>query len=95
MATSQDELELHVRELETRLRDRLSAEDFRLVHQLQLAEELAAVAACQAWQQRFIEALVQHFPDIELALRGVVAHLTVTEVDCDTLQGLPCGRHGR
>ena len=95
MASTPNELDLHARDLEERLRQRLSAEDFRLVHQLQITRELAAVAACQAWQQRFLERLVQHFPEIEIAIRGVMAHLTATEPECDTLRGLPSGRHGR
>ena len=90
----QEEFELEVERLEACLREQLSADDFRLVRQLQRAEELAAVAACQAWEQRFLEALVQHFPDIELALRGVATHITATGADCDTLRGLPSGRHG-
>ena len=90
----QEEFELQVEKLEACLRERLPADDFRLVRQLRDAEELAAVAACHAWEQRFLEALVQHFPDIELALRGVAAHITATGADCDTLRGLPSGRQG-
>jgi hypothetical protein len=90
----QDALEQRVTDLEAQLRARLSAADFQLVRQLRQAEELAAVAACTAWEARLCEALVLHFPEQALAIRGVIAHITATDADCDTLQGLPAGRHG-
>src|SRR3954447_20204441 len=90
----QDALEQRVTALEAQLRARLSPEDFQLVRQLRQAEELAAVAACTAWEARLCEALVRHFPEQALALRGVIAHITATNADCDTLRGLPAGRHG-
>ncbi len=94
MPDLQEEFELEVEKLEAGLRERLPADDFRLVCQLRRVEELATVAACQVWEERFLEALVQHFPDLELALRGVAAHITATSADCDTLRGLPSGRYG-
>jgi hypothetical protein len=90
----QDALEQGVTALEAQLRARLSPADFQLVRQLRQAEELAAVAACAAWEARLCEALARHFPEQELAIRGVIAHITATNADCDTLRGLPAGRHG-
>ena len=58
-------------------------------------EELALLAACAAWEQRCLDALAQHFPEHALALRAVAAHVRNTNADCDTLRGLPAGRHGR
>jgi hypothetical protein len=92
--TEQDALEQRVTELEAQLCARLSPEDFQLVRQLRQAEELAAIASCTAWEARLCEALVHHFPEQALALRGVIAHITATNADCDTLRGLPAGRHG-
>jgi hypothetical protein len=92
--TEQDALEQRVTALEARLRARLSPEDFRLVRQLRQAEELAAVAACAAWEARLSDALAHHFPAQELAIRGVIAHIRATNADCDTLQGRPAGRQG-
>jgi hypothetical protein len=90
----QDALEQRIAELEAQLRVRLSPEDFQLVRQLRQAEELAAVAACAAWEARLSDALARHFPEQALAIRGVIAHITATNADCDTLQGLPAGRQG-
>jgi hypothetical protein len=90
--TEQDTLERRVADLEAQLRARLSPEDFQLVRQLRQAEELAAVAACAAWEAQLCDALVRHFPEQELAIRGVLAHITATNADCDTLRGLPAGR---
>jgi len=90
----QDALEQQVTALEAQLCARLAPEDFQLVQQLRQAEELAAIAACTAWEAHLCEALVRHFPEQALALRGVLAHITATNADCDTLQGLPAGRHG-
>src|SRR5205809_354601 len=90
----QDALEQGVTALEAQLRARLSPADFHLVRQLRQAEELAAVAACAAWEARLCEALTRHFPEQELAIRGVIAHITATNADCDTLRGLPAGRQG-
>ncbi len=90
----QEDLELRVKQLEACLRERLSPEDFRLVCELRQAEEAATTAACQAWEALYLDALAQHFPDIELAIRGVAAHVSATSGDCDTLRGLPSGRHG-
>jgi hypothetical protein len=95
MSYLQEELETRVKQLEERLRQRLTAEDFRLVCQLRQAEEVAATAACQAWEAQFLDALVQHFPNIELAIRGVALHVMATSGDCETLRGQPSGRHGR
>jgi hypothetical protein len=92
--TEQDALEQRVTALEAQLRARLAPEDFQLVRQLRQAEELAAVAACAAWEARLCEALVRHFPEQALAIRGAIAHITTTNADCDTLQGLPAGRQG-
>jgi hypothetical protein len=92
--TEQDALEQQVTALETQLHARLSPADFQLVRQLRQAEELATVAACTAWEARLCDALVRHFPEQELALRGVIAHITTTNADCDTLRGLPTGRQG-
>ncbi len=77
------------------LRERLAPEDFRLVHQLRHLEELALLAACAAWEQRLLDALAQHFPEHDLALRAVATHVRSTNAECDTLRGLPAGRHGR
>ena len=87
-------LEERVTTLETQLRARLSPEDLQLVRQLRQAEELAAVAACAAWEARLRDALVHHFPRQALAIQGVFAHITATNADCDTLRGLPAGRQG-
>jgi hypothetical protein len=92
--TEQAALEQRVATLEAQLCARLSPEDCQLVRQLRQAEELAAVAACTAWEARVYDALVRHFPEQGLALRGVIAHVTATNADCDTLQGLPAGRQG-
>ncbi len=78
----------------TQLRGRLAPEDFRLVRQLRQLDELATIAACAAAEQRFLDALVAHFPDHALALQGVLAHIRATDADCDTLRGLPAGRQG-
>jgi hypothetical protein len=90
--TEQDALEQRVTELEAQLRARLSPADFQLVRQLRQAEELAAVAACAAWEARLCEALARHFPEQALAIRGVIAYLATTNADCDTLRGLPAGQ---
>ncbi len=58
-------------------------------------EELALLAACAAWEQRCLDTLAQHFPEHDLALRAVAAHVRSTNAECDTLRGLPAGRHGR
>jgi hypothetical protein len=92
--TEQDALEQRVTDLEAQLYARLSPADFQLVRQLRQAEELAAIGACTAWEARLYDALARHFPEQELALRGVIAHITATNADCDTLRGLPAGRHG-
>ncbi len=76
------------------LRARLAPEDYRLVRQLRHLGELATVAACVAGEQRFLDALVAHFPGPALALQGVLAHIRTTAADCDTLQGRPAGRQG-
>jgi hypothetical protein len=88
-----EDLEQRLQQLETRLREHLAPEDFRLVRQLRHLEELATVAACEAWQRRLLDALARHFPEQELAIRGVAAHVVGTDADCDTLRGLPAGRH--
>ena len=88
-------LERRIDEVVAQLRERLAPEDFRLVRQLRHLEELALLAACTAWEQRCLEALVQHFPEHALALRAVAAHVRGTDADCDTLRGLPAGRQGR
>jgi hypothetical protein len=87
-------LEHEVDQLEARLRERLSPEDFRLVLQLRQAEELAAIAACTAWEERCLDALARHFPRQALAIRAVAAHVRATNADCETLQGVPSGRQG-
>jgi hypothetical protein len=92
--TEQDALEQRVTALEAQLRARLSPADFQLVCQLRQTEELAAVAACTAWEARLYDALVRHFPEHKLAILGVIAHITATNADCDTLRGLPAGRQG-
>src|SRR5262245_6222501 len=92
--TEQEALEQRVAALEAELRARLSPADFQLVCQLRQAEELAAVAACTAWEARLYDALVRHFPEQKLAILGVIAHITATNADCDTLRGLPAGRQG-
>jgi hypothetical protein len=90
--TEQAALEQRVTALEAQLRARLSPEDFALVRQLRQAEEIATVAACTAWEALLCDALARHFPEQALAIRGVIAHITTTNADCDTLQGLPAGR---
>jgi hypothetical protein len=90
-----EDLEQRLQQLEARLRERLPPEDFRLVRQLRHLEELATVAACEAWQRRLLDALARHFPEQELAVRAVAAHVVGTDADCDTLRGLPSGRHNR
>ena len=92
--TEQGALEQRVTALEAQLRARLSPVDFDLVRQLREAEEVAAVAACTAWEARLYDALVRHFPEHKLAILGVIAHITATNADCDTLRGLPAGRQG-
>ncbi|SRR5579883_1231001 len=89
------DLEERIRLLERQLRDRLSPEDFELVWQLRHLEELATVAACDAWQCHLLDALARHFPEQELAIRAVAAHVIGTDADCDTLRGEPSGRHGQ
>ena len=91
----QADLERRVDEVVAQLRERLAPEEFRLVHQLRHLEELALLAACAAWEQRCLDALAQHFPEHDLALRAVAAHVRNTDADCDTLRGLPVGRQGR
>jgi hypothetical protein len=76
------------------LRERLAPEEFCLVYQLRHLEELALLAACTAWEQRYLDALAQHFPKHALALRAVAAHVRSTDAECDTLRGLPAGRQG-
>jgi hypothetical protein len=88
MVSLEEQHEQWVEQLAARLRARLSSEDYRLVCMLRQAEELAAVAACTAWEQRMLEAVVQHLPDHELALRSVITHVRNTNADCDTLRGL-------
>jgi hypothetical protein len=90
-----NDLEQRLQQVETELRARLASEDFRLVRQLRHLEELATVAACEAWQRRLLDALARHFPEQELAVRAVAAHVVGTDADCDTLRGLPSGRHNR
>ena len=92
--TEQEALEQQVTALETQLYARLSPADFQLVRQLRDAEEGATIAACAAWEARLYDALAAHFPDIALAIRGMIAHITATDADCDTLRGLPAGRQG-
>ena len=87
------DLEQRLQQLETRLRERLAPEDFRLVRQLRHLEEIATVAACEPWQRRLLDALARHFPEQELAIRAVATHVVGTDADCDTLRGLPAGRH--
>ena len=82
-----EDLEQRIRQIEADLRGRLTAEDFRLVRQMRHLEELATMAACEAWQRRLLDALAQHFPEHELAIRGVAAHVVATDADCDTLRG--------
>src|SRR5262249_58178904 len=77
------------------LRERLAAEDFRLVCELRHLEELALLAACAAWEQRCLDALAQHFPEHALAFRAVAAHVRKTDAEGDPLPGLPAGRHRR
>jgi len=77
-----------------RLRERLAPEEFRLVRHLRHLEELALLAACAAWEARCLDALALHFPEHALAIRAVAAHVRSTNADCDTLRGLPAGRHG-
>ena len=91
----QADLDRQIDEVVARLRDRLAPEDFHLVHQLRHLEELALLAVCTAWEQRCLDALAQHFPEHELALRALAAHVRNTDAECDTLRGLPAGRHGR
>jgi hypothetical protein len=55
-----------------------SLDDFRLVRQLRDLEEFATVAACEAWQRRLLDALARHFPEQELAIRAVAAHVIGT-----------------
>ena len=86
------ELEQRIQQIETRLRERLAPDDFRLVRQLRQLEELATVNACEAWQRRLLEALACHFPEHDLSIRAVAAHVVGTDADCDTLRGLPSGR---
>ena len=88
-------LDRRIDEVVAQLGGRLAPEEFRLVHQLRHLEELALLAACTAWEQRYLDALAQHFPEHELALRAVAAHVRNTDAECDTLRGLPAGRQGR
>ncbi len=76
------------------LRARLAPEDYRLVRQLRHLDDLATVAACAEAEERFLHALVAHFPAHALALQGVLAHVRATDADCDTLRGFPTGRQG-
>ncbi len=94
MVSYDETLELRVDQLDAALRARLSPADYRLVCMLRQAEELAAVAACTVWEERMLAALVQHFPDQELAIRGVITHVHNTNADCDTLRGLGMLRPG-
>ena len=88
-------LDHRIDEVVARLRERLAPEDFRLVRQLRHLEELALLTACTAWEQRYLDALAQHFPEHDLALRAVATHVRSTNAECDTLRGLPAGRQGR
>ena len=89
------ELEQRVEAIVARLRARLGPDDFALVQQLRHTEELAIMAACVAEREQLLDAIARHFPEQELAIRGILAHVTQTDADCDTLRGLPSGRHGR
>ena len=91
----QEDFESRIAEVVAQLRERLAVEDFRLVRQLRHLEELALLAACTAWEQRYLDALAQHFPEHALAIHAVAAHVRGTDADCDTLRGLPAGRQGR
>ncbi len=95
MASLDMALEERIAAIEARLRDQLPAEGFALVRELRCLEELATLAACEAWQRRMLDAVVRHFPDHELALRGVVQHVLATDGDCDTWHGVAAGGHGR
>jgi hypothetical protein len=88
-------LDRQIDEVVARLRERLAPAEFRLVRQLRHLDELALLAACTAWEQRCLDALAQHFPEHDLALRAVAAHVRNTDAECDTLHGLPAGRQGR
>jgi len=88
-------LERQIDEVVAQLRERLAPEEFRLVYQLRHLDELALLAACTTWEQRCLDALAQHFPEHELAIRAVAAHVRSTDAECDTLRGLPAGRQGR
>jgi hypothetical protein len=88
------ELEKRIQQIETRLREHLAPDEFRLVRQLRRLEELATVTACEAWQRRLLDAIACHFPEHELAIRAVAAHVVGTDADCDTLRGWPSGRQG-
>ena len=94
MSVLDHELEQQVEALVARLRARLSPDDFQLVQQLRQTEELAIMAACVAEREQLLDAIAWHFPKQELAVRGILAHVTATDADCDTLRGLPSGRHG-
>jgi len=82
---NQADLERRIDEVAAQLRERLAPEDFGLVRQLRHLEELALLAACAAWEQRCLDALVQHFTEHALALRAVSAHVRNTDAQCDTL----------
>ena len=92
--SDQQALERHVDAVVARLRERLSPEEYDLVSELRHLEELAILAACAEWEQRALDALARHFPEHELAIRGVAAHVRTTNADCDTLQGLRVSRLG-
>jgi hypothetical protein len=85
-------LDRRIEKVVGRLRERLAPEEFHLVCELRHLEELALLAACTAWEQRCLDALAQHFPEHDLALRAVAAHVRNTDAECDTLRGLPAGR---
>ena len=96
MSLKDDEaLALKIDAVVAQLRERLAPEELALVHELRHLEELALLGVCAAWEQRCLDALAQHFPEHELALRAVAAHVRRTDAECDTLRGLPAGRHGR
>ena len=94
MVPYDETLELRVDQLDASLRARLSPEDYRLVCKLRQAEELAAVAACVAWEERMLAALVRHFPDHDLAIRAVIAHVHNTHADCETFRSPGTPRPG-
>jgi hypothetical protein len=88
LAAEAQEWERQAAKVHAHLHQRLAPKDYQLVEQLRHLDELATVAACTAAEQRLLDALAAHFPDHALALQGIIAHVRLSDGECQTAQGL-------